>query len=168
MRHRARPVGPCVLVLASAALTMTLPLVGCGAKGDAKPAAGAPPPQVETAAAAAAPLDVSIGAIGRVSAVDAVMLTPKVGGLVTTLRVEDGAQVAQGTLLVELDTAEAAAALREAQATRDNAKLDLDRSAPLAQGGIVDASRIDALRSALAIADARVAAAQARLDDRRI
>jgi membrane fusion protein (multidrug efflux system) len=156
------------LALASLALA-----AGCGVGcGKAPQAAGAPPAMppalVEVEAAAVGPLDLTIPAIGRLGAVDSVSLTAKAAGIVTALKVEDGAVVQQGSLLIELDTAEAAAALREAQAVRDNATLELNRSQPLAASGIVDASKLDLLRSNLAIAEARVAEAQARLDDRRI
>jgi membrane fusion protein (multidrug efflux system) len=152
--------------IAGTSLIAVCALAACGKA--AAPAAPPAPPLVETEAAASAPLDVVIATIGRVGAVDAVTLTPKASGIIGALKFEDGAEVGQGALLVELDTAEAAASLREAQATRESAKLELDRSAPLAPSGIVDANKLDQLRAALAISEARVAEAQARLDDRKV
>lgn len=156
--------GSLLLVLATA-----IALTGCGKKAEGAGAAKSqPPPTVEVEAARAGALEMTLVTSGELTALDRVALSPRVTGTVGMLRIEDGAAVEKGALLVELDTAEATADLREASALRDQAGLELKRAQPLAEAGMVDASRLDQLRAAVAVAEARVAAAQARLDERRI
>jgi membrane fusion protein, multidrug efflux system len=119
-----------------------------------------------------------------------VPISPKVGGFVTEVRVEDNQRVRAGDTLIVLDdrdfearlaqteadyaallatvssrsrVGQAEAQVRQAEATARKAHSDLDRLLPLAQQDIVSKQQIDAAQAAVAAGDAQLAAAQAAL-----
>src|SRR5512143_2413271 len=116
---------------------------------------------------------------------------PKVGGFVTTVRVEENQPVRAGDTLVVIDprdyqvrlqqadadlavalatvssrqrVGQADAAVRQAEAAAEKAHADLDRLTPLATQGIVSRQQLDAAQTAVRSADAALAAAQAARD----
>ncbi|MBA2480098.1 MAG: efflux RND transporter periplasmic adaptor subunit [Planctomycetes bacterium] len=123
---------------------------------------------VETAHALSGPMDITIPSIGSLRAVDSVALTTRVPGIITNLQLPEGGLVERGAILVEIDSAEERAAQREAQVGRDNAARDLERSQPLVERGIINATQLDDLRARLAGAEARLGVADARLAVRRV
>ncbi|MGK7867725.1 efflux RND transporter periplasmic adaptor subunit [Falsiroseomonas sp. E2-1-a20] len=131
--------------------------------------APAPPPTpVVLATAEAGPLVREIRALGTIVATSSVMLAAEITGRVTELRFEEGAEVAEGEVLVTLDPGPAEAEAQAAQAEAAELEQQLSRSSRLARGGFAPLGDVADLRQRLAGAQARVAAAESRLSQSRI
>ncbi len=111
---------------------LALTLLAASCSKDAKSAAGGPPPvPVVVATARKAEVPVEIKAIGRVDPVASVVVKPQIAGLVLDIRVEDGADVHAGDILLVLDLRpfEAAVHAAEAELARDMALAEDKRQA---------------------------------------
>jgi HlyD family secretion protein len=107
----------------------------------------------------------------RVATVARVDVGATVTGRVRQVRVEEGARVQVGQVLIELEEDELRAALRQAQATqrqaaatRRNAREELARMQALVAQGFVTGSRADDVRRAVDVAQAQEGAALAAVD----
>ncbi|MFA6428720.1 MAG: efflux RND transporter periplasmic adaptor subunit [Candidatus Buchananbacteria bacterium] len=69
----------------------------------------------------------SISGSGQVSASNQLEIKPKVSSDVVLVAVKKGQEVKAGTLLIQLDSSEAAKTVRNAQTSLETAKLDLDK-----------------------------------------
>jgi len=98
-----------------------------------------------------------VRAIGTAAAARSVTIYPQVAGIVTAIAFSPGASVAQGTVLVELDSADQQVALDRANVALDAARETLDRSERLEKTGNITAS---------VLSDARKAVRQAEIDVR--
>lgn len=132
-----------------------------GARG---PGGGAPAPVV-TATAIQRPFAESIEAVGTALAKESIEVTSKSGNTVTAIRFAEGQQVRAGTILVELDQAQARAALVEAEANLLESRNQLNRGRDLSVTQALSQAQLDQLETAVKTAEARVSAARARLDD---
>ena len=110
---------------------------------------------------------------GRFEASKSVELRPRVSGEVIAVHFSDGAVVRRGQLLYTIDSRPFLAALAEARAAVMGARSDLaqaqgdyGRAQRLVAAGAVSLSDLDRLRSRVAAADAGLAAAQARVQQR--
>ena len=99
LRYPGLSIGICVLIVA-------VIVAGVRARG----------PVVSTAVAARTNLDQHVIASGRVRVVTRVQLSAQTSGRVVTVRAVDGQRVRKGDLLVQMDDAEARAALSQAKA----------------------------------------------------
>lgn len=142
-------------------------LVGPAGSGapSAQPRGAVPASPVVVEPAYAGSVVQGMQAIGTVRANEAVMITPRVTGLVRELLFDSGAQVEAGDLIARLDGAELEAQLRSAEATAQNAERLLEQARALARTNNVARSRVEELEAALTAANAAVEAAQARLDE---
>nr|WP_242535146.1 efflux RND transporter periplasmic adaptor subunit [Roseococcus suduntuyensis] len=132
-------------------------------------ASAAPPPTpVVLATAEAGRLVREVRALGTVRATSSVMLAAEITGRVTELTFEEGAEVAEGEILVTLDPGPAEAEARAAQADAAEFEQQVERSSRLASGGFAPRGDVADLRQRLAGAQARAAAAEARLSQSRI
>ncbi len=149
-------------------LLLLLGVAGC--KPAAKTAAAPPPPEVVTVAVQ--PHDVGLTYVygGRVTAFRQVEVRARVGGILQRRNFAEGARVHEGDVLFQIDpapyqaaVARAAAQVQQQAAQKDKAERDVRRTSTLlaTQAGTVQA-RDDAV-SAVALADAQLAAAQADL-----
>lgn len=145
------------------------------ATGPTQEAAPAPLPEVSVVRAEPAPVARRLDLTGHLAALETVQLASRVAGEVVAVHVDEGAEVAKGDLLFSIDprpfqatVASAEAALRQAEARRDLARLELGRAEELVAKGAAAASTRDALASAFAEAEASVAAAVAALDRARL
>ncbi|MDP3418989.1 efflux RND transporter periplasmic adaptor subunit [Falsiroseomonas sp.] len=130
---------------------------------------GAPPPTpVVLATAEETRLVREVRGLGNVLATSSVMLAAEITGRVTALSFEEGAEVAEGEVLVTLDPGPAEAELRAAQAEAAELEQQLSRSSRLARGGFAPRGDVADLRQRLAGAQARSAAAESRLSQSRI
>lgn len=130
---------------------------------------GAPPPTpVVLATAEETRLVREVRGLGNVLATSSVMLAAEITGRVTALSFEEGAEVAEGAVLVTLDPGPAEAELRAAQAEAAELEQQLSRSSRLARGGFAPRGDVADLRQRLAGAQARSAAAESRLSQSRI
>jgi len=105
-------------------------------------------------------------AIGTVSANESVIVTPAVTERVAAVLFENGAFVKPGDVLVELEHTEESAALEEARIDVAEQQRQFDRVEALRERDLVSQEDFDLARGTLDAARARVAAAEARLQDR--
>lgn len=112
---------------------------------------------------------------GRVAATRISEVRARVSGILLERVFEQGALVKAGDVLYRIDpklfrvrVASAEASLRRAEATRQNAQVQLDRQKSLHQKNVASAVDYDTAAVNLAQADADVALAQAALEEARI
>jgi membrane fusion protein (multidrug efflux system) len=118
-------------------------------------------------------------AVGTGRAFESIMVTAKVAGVIQEIKFQEGEQVKAGDVLVRLDAAEriadietAVAETRRAEAQRNELRTRLDRAMALRRTGAGTEAQVEdltaqvkTLDSAIASADAKRKAAEARLDD---
>lgn len=130
-------------------------LIGFGKEMEA---AGPPPEAVSTAIAEEQEWEELIASVGSVTTARGVALSTDVAGVVTAIRFESGANVKQGQVLVELDSAVERAQLQSAIARRTLAETNAARSRQLVQTGSIAPATLDndeaALRQATTDAEA--------------
>jgi membrane fusion protein, multidrug efflux system len=127
-----------------------------------------PPAPVTVAAAISRDVPVYLDQIGKMVSMRMVAIVPQVGGKLTAAHVEDGANVKKGDLLFEIDPrpyeaalASAQASLEQANAVHALAKTELARTENAVATDAVSRLQYDQKKNAVAIADARIAAAEA-------
>jgi membrane fusion protein (multidrug efflux system) len=131
-----------------------------------RPGAGGPEVvAVITQPVAERSLQIDVEAVGTAHANESVSVTSKAANTVTAIRFKEGQVVQRGAVLVEFDAAQAQAELAAAQATRIESRANYDRSRALANTQVLSASQMDQIEATLKANEARVAAAQARLND---
>ncbi|MFT6556896.1 efflux RND transporter periplasmic adaptor subunit, partial [Sneathiella sp.] len=107
----------------------------------------------------------TISAVGSLKALEAVDITSKVTAKILSLQFEEGSFVEKGTVLFTLDATEPKAELAESQAELINSRKLYERTLKLFKSGNSPKARVDLLLSELQIAEAKVAANKARLND---
>jgi membrane fusion protein, multidrug efflux system len=159
---------PLISTLPFLALACLL-MAGCSepaAQNGKRSAAGAGGPiGVITAAAATQPLALEIEAVGSAVANEAVEITSKTSNIVTAVRFEEGQLVRRGSILVNLDSAQAEADLAVAEAALAESQGQFDRSRNLFSTQALSRSELDVIESTHKANQARVIAAKARLSD---
>lgn len=139
------------------------------ADADTNPARRGPPGGravlVEMAKVEVAPISVTVNAVGTASANEAIMLTPKVTGVIKRIAFEEGERVEAGQVLVELDAGELVAGLEEERAKHSNTARLYERALKLLETNNVARARVDELYGDVLAAEARVRADEARLRD---
>jgi membrane fusion protein (multidrug efflux system) len=110
-------------------------------------------------------MGIEIEAVGTTQANESVEVTSKASNTVTAIRFQEGEEVARGDILVEMDDSQARAALAEAQASLARSQSQYDRSRDLQSREALSVSDLEQVIASLKADEARVAAAQARLDD---
>ncbi len=137
---------------------------GLGTRGPRATAApGAIP--VITQAARIEPMGIEIEAVGTTQANESVEVTSKASNTVTAIRFQEGEEVERGEVLVEMDDVQARASLAEAQASLARSKSQYERSRDLQSRQALSLADLEQVEASLKADEARVAAAQARLDD---
>jgi membrane fusion protein, multidrug efflux system len=107
-----------------------------------------------------------IEVLGVAKGRQSVTITSKNSELITAVRFRDGDRVRTGQVLVDLQGTEQDAAIDQAQSVADLAKLNADRWTTLEQRGIAAKSQADQYRAVYQQAQASLAAAKARRQDR--
>lgn len=125
--------------------------------------AGMPPVPVATALAEENSWENTLEFTGSLRAVQGVMLSAELGGKVARVDVENGANVAAGEVLIELDTTQERADLAAAEANLRLAKANLERTKELMAKRIVAQSEYDTAAASYDEAAARVATLQATI-----
>jgi len=151
-----------------AALAGILALAGTAWYSQRTPAATPPLPvgtaiAVETAEVRRVAMPDEAVAVGTLRANESVVLRPEVAGRIKTILFREGAPVKRGAVLVELDDAVQRAELQQARAGLDLAQANFQRTEELFARRFVSssardeaASRLQAARAAVALADARL------------
>jgi membrane fusion protein, multidrug efflux system len=141
------------------------PAKGADAKGPAK---GAPPAPVEVVTLAASRVQEDLGAVGTLRANQSVLLRTEVTGRVQAIGFRDGQAVQRGQVLIALDASLNEAEVEQAQAELALAQSNLKRTADLAAKNFVSSSAQDQAESNVAVLQARLQLAQARLSKMRV
>ena len=156
-----------LLLIALAALVL---LAGCGKAPTAAPAEQMPPPPVGVAAPIAKTLPITREFTGRLEAMQTVELRSRVGGTILEVLVADGAEVKAGEVIMRIDDEPLKATLTRIEAERTGAAArqmqahqQFDRTKDLVATKIVSQQAFDDAQSALNIATAVLAAADAGL-----
>ncbi|NGO40232.1 efflux RND transporter periplasmic adaptor subunit [Limisphaera ngatamarikiensis] len=107
-------------------------------------------------------------AVGSVRAVRGVRVTSELPGVIREVAFEAGSEVAEGALLVRLDTSTEEAELRQAEAEAELARLELERVRALHAARTVSQAELDAAEAAWKGAAARVAAIRSTIDKKTV
>ncbi|HEY6880402.1 MAG TPA: efflux RND transporter periplasmic adaptor subunit, partial [Polyangiales bacterium] len=132
--------------------------------GKAAEAAGPPPEAVGTDKAEHMSWEGSLSAVGSVVAERGVTVSNEVPGVVTRILFESGDTVKKGQVLVEIDSSVERAALATAQARRELALTNVQRTRKLAESNTVTAAKVDQDENQLKTADAEIAQLQAQIN----
>jgi membrane fusion protein (multidrug efflux system) len=104
-------------------------------------------------------------ALGTARANEAIEVTAKTSNLISAIRFREGQPVRRGDVLVELDPAQAAADLAQAQAALVESKSQYQRSVELFGTKALSQAQLDQIEATLKSNQAKVEAAQSRLGD---
>ena len=159
-------LAPLLLLLALAACSGGQDAAGGqGGQGNKSGGGAKGPVAVVTAIVASRETSDSVEALGTARAAEAVDLTPKTANLVTAIRFREGARVARGAVLVEMDSAQVRADLAAAEAAQAESRSQFRRSRELATARVLSAAQLEQIEATLKANEARVASARARLED---
>lgn len=154
-------------LIAIPATILLLSLIGCGSEPPAQGRPGGPAPvKVVTESVERGDWVDTIEALGTARANESVTLTAKVTETVVRVNFEDGDQVEEGQLLVDLSGRAEVAALEEAQAAYTETLKQYERQVDLVSQGTLSKSTLDSLVASRDAAKARMEAIRARLADR--
>ena len=110
----------------------------------------APPPEsVSSAVVREEKWQGTLTAIGSITAVQGVTITPEIPGIIHEITFESGAVVSKGDLLVRLDTSLEEAQLRALEAQEELARLNLTRERTLRSQNMVSQAELDAAEATL-------------------
>ncbi len=109
-----------------------------------------------------------IEALGTLKANENVDLTSSVTERVTSINFDDGQRVTQGDVLVEMDSAEEEALLKEEQSRLAEAKRQVARLKPLIDRGATSQSTLDEAELEIQTSKARIIAIQSQINERRV
>jgi membrane fusion protein (multidrug efflux system) len=123
-----------------------------------------PPVAVVTTVAESRALVDEVEALGTTRAREAVEITSRIASVITTINFREGETVEAGTVLVELDNAEERAALAEAEARVIDSRAQFRRARELLASKTVSESQVTQLEATMNADEARLRAAQARLE----
>ncbi len=123
---------------------------------------------VEVAPVSVGTITLDVGAVGTLEANESVIIRPEIPGRVTKIGFEEGQQVKNGTVLIELDSAELQAQLAQAEAELEIAELNYERTKQLIANDNVSRQELDQASSSLKSAKANHALFKERLSKTRI
>ena len=109
-----------------------------------------------------------LSAVGSLRAVNGVVVSTDLAGIVSEIAFESGTQVKKGDLLVTLDTQQEEAQLRSSEAKLNLAKTDLERKRELVAKKAISQSELDAAESQLLQMQASVEEMKALVSRKRI
>jgi membrane fusion protein, multidrug efflux system len=127
-----------------------------------------PPETISSAVAREEKWPNTLSAVGSITAVQGVTLTPQIAGNVSEIAFESGAVVAKGDLLVRFDTRTEDAQLKALNAQLDWARVSAERAQKLRTDSTVSQSELDQAEAALKQAKANADAVQAIIDKKTI
>ena len=114
-----------------------------------------PPEAVTTIVAGEDHWQGSLGVIGTVTAVQGVVVSADLPGVVASIEFESGHRVRAGAVLLQLDTSQERAQLAAAEAQRDLAQLNLERGRSLRNKGVTSQAEFDRVDAEAKQAEAR-------------
>ena len=167
-RSFATPISLSLAVLCAAwaiYATQHRPAAGAGGPPGAGGGRSSQPASVTLAAVRTERVSQKLEALGNARANESVDISTKSSNVVTAVTFRDGERVKRGQVLVQLDNAQARADVAEAQAALTESESQYNRSRELLNTQALSKSSFDQLVARLAANRARLAAAQARLED---
>lgn len=123
-----------------------------------------PPQTVSSATASVQDWQPQLKAVGSFRAARGADLSAQIGGIVSAIHFESGGDVAEGTLLVELSSADDVAKLNSLKATAALARITYDRDQRQLKAQAVSQQLVDTDEQNLKSAEAQVAQQQATVD----
>jgi membrane fusion protein (multidrug efflux system) len=141
---------------------------GGDAKGAKGPAKGAPPAPVEVVTLEPVRVQEDVTAVGSLRANQSVLMRTEVTGRVAAIGFRDGQPVKRGQLLIGLDASLNEAEVAQARAELALAQSNLKRTEDLAKKNFVSGSAQDQAESNVAVLQARLQLAEARLSKMRV
>jgi len=158
----------CGMVAASAlAITAALSALSC-APGGAGKGFAMPPTPVELADVRLQIVRDEFHALGSIEALDNAQIVSEINGTVKSLPFVEGEAVKAGALLAQLDDGEMRAASDHAEAQRQQAGSNFDRTQKLADQKLVSQSELDDSKGNLQMAEADLELARVHLEKTRI
>jgi membrane fusion protein (multidrug efflux system) len=127
-----------------------------------------PPETISSAVAHEEQWQNTLSAVGSITAVQGVTLTPQIAGNVSEITFESGAVVAKGDLLVRFDTTTEDAQLKALNAQLEWARVSAERAQKLRTDSTVSQSELDQAEAGLKQAKANADAVQAIIDKKTI
>jgi membrane fusion protein, multidrug efflux system len=127
-----------------------------------------PPEAVTTLVAHEERWPATLNAIGTVAAAQGVTVSADLPGIVEKIDFDSGKRVGPGDVLVRLDSSQERAQLAAAEAQRDLAHLNLERSRQLLEKGVVAQAEYDQLAAESKTAEARVGEIRATIERKTI
>jgi membrane fusion protein (multidrug efflux system) len=110
----------------------------------------------------------TLSAIGSITAVQGVTITPEIAGTISEIAFESGAVVAKGDLLLRLDTSSEEAQLRAIEAQVELARLNLERERSLRSQNMISQSELDTAEATLKQNQANADAIRATIEKKTI
>ncbi|HTE40363.1 MAG TPA: efflux RND transporter periplasmic adaptor subunit [Steroidobacteraceae bacterium] len=138
---------------------------GAPGSGNSKGGPGGNAPSVITARVQESNFSATVEALGTAKANEAIDIVAKSSNRVMAIHFREGQNVKQGQLLVELDADEVRADLQVAEAALGESRSQFNRARELALTKALSAQQLEQLEATLKGNEARVASAQARLND---
>jgi membrane fusion protein, multidrug efflux system len=158
-------LGVVVVFLAAIGAVKFFQVKGAMAQG----ASFQPPPEtVTTIVARQETWPATISAIGTVTAVQGVVVSADLPGIVERIAFESGRTVRKGDVLVKLDTSQEQAQLAVAESQRDLARLNLERMKSLRESGVISQSDYDRVAAEAQQGEARVGEIRATIERKTI
>jgi membrane fusion protein (multidrug efflux system) len=134
------------------------------AMGKQMQALGPPPEAVGSAVAQAETWETTVSAVGSISSLRSVAVSNEVPGTVSKIRFESGQIAHEGQVLVELDAEVERAQLASADARRDLAGKNAERSKVMAAKNVISAAQMDDVEAQLRTATTDTAALRAQVE----
>jgi RND family efflux transporter MFP subunit len=141
-----------IIIWAATAVATFSGLVGCTAKSAADAVVNARTVQVTQVQMAI--LDGTLRAVGLLTPKDEARLSFKVGGLIESVKVEEGQAVKAGQLLAVLKQTEIGASVEQARQATAKARRDLERGKALLADGVATEEQVQDLTTAFNVASA--------------
>ena len=127
-----------------------------------------PPEAVTTIVARDAQWPATLSAIGSVEAVNGVVVSADLPGIVDDIDFDSGRAVEAGQVLAKLDTRQERAQLAAAESQRELASLNLKRADQLLEKGVLAQAEYDRIAAEAATAEAQVGEIRAAIDRKHI
>ena len=141
---------------------MFLATTGCS-KNQAAGVFTPPPMPVEVSDVISGSVLDRFEAVGTIDAINSITVVSEIDALVRELPFQEGAPIAKGGLIAQLDDSQLRAQVARAEAIRDQKKAAYDRVKPLVGKGAATPQEYDDALAALKVAEADIAVIQAQL-----
>ncbi len=127
-----------------------------------------PPTAVTTYRVSATPWQPVLSSVGSLRAVQGVLVSTDLPGIVSKIHFESGSEVKEGDLLLQLDSTEQEAQLRSSEARLELAGSELKRKQELLSKRAISPAEFDAAQAALRQAEAAVSETRALIARKKI